>query len=597
MSGTGAPLLAGRVPASTPEPLEGLAAGGSQAPSRPQPCPSGGGRPITVLVCALGGEGGGVLAEWLVEVALHSGHSAQSTSIPGVAQRTGATTYYIEVFPAPDRDLNGRKPVFSLYPVPGALDLLVSSELLETVRQIGNGMAHAARTQVISSTSRMLTTAEKMGQGDGRMATPDLLQVLRTHSRESQVFDMAALAQRNGTVISAVLMGAIAASGALPFAREAYEHVIRHAGLGVAASLRGFAQAYEQVRGARDAQTAVQAALAPARAAQASPPTQPHAPSLAASHALPTERPPTPLPAALLQEFPASTHEMIALGHARVTEYQDAAYARLYTERLRQVLAAEQAGDPTASLGHATTRETARWLALWMAFDDIVRVADLKCRASRMARVRSEVKADDSELVHLYDHFKPGVPEFAALLPQRWADALTRWDRRRSLAGKPPLALPLKIGTHTVLGFAALRLLAACKGLRRRGSRFSAEQKTIERWLVAVEQGAREHPPLGLALAECGRLIKGYGTTNERGKENLLHVLDHLARPASPVGPSDSPAQRAAAVRAALQAALADEGGKALDKALLAHGAPSRPVKEQPIRWVRARPARTPGSS
>jgi indolepyruvate ferredoxin oxidoreductase, beta subunit len=526
-------------------------------------------RPVTVLVCALGGEGGGVLAEWLVEVALHCGHSAQSTSIPGVAQRTGATTYYIEVFPTHDRELSGRKPVFSLYPVPGALDLLVSSELLETVRQIGNGMAHATRTQVISSTSRMLTTAEKMGQGDGRMSTPDLLQVLRTHSRESQVFDMAALAQRNGTVISAVLMGAIAASGALPFAREAYEHVIRHAGLGVEASLRGFAQAFDQVRGTRDAQAAVQAALAPA------------APPLAR------------LPAALLQEFPASTHEMLALGHARVAEYQDAAYARLYTERLRQVLAAELAGDPTASNGHATTREVARWLALWMAFDDIVRVADLKCRASRMARVRSEVKADESELVHLYDHFKPGVPEFGALLPQRWADALTRWDRKRSVAGKPPLALPLKIGTHTVLGFAALRLLAACKGLRRRGSRFRAEQKMIERWLVGVEQGAREHPQLGLDLAECGRLIKGYGTTNERGKENLLHVLDHLATAAS----FDTPELRAAAIRTARLAALADEGGKALDKALLAHGAPSRPVKEQPIRWVRARPARTPGSS
>ena len=522
-------------------------------------------RPVTVLVCALGGEGGGVLAEWLVEVALQGGHSAQSTSIPGVAQRTGATTYYIEVFTVPNSALNGRKPVFSLNPVPGALDLLVSSELLETVRQVGNGMANAERTQVISSTSRALTTAEKMQQGDGRLATPELLQVLRTHSRESQVFDMAALAQKNGTVISAVLMGAIAASGALPFERAAYEHVIRQSGLGVEASLRGFAQAYEQVRGTRDAQAAVQAALAPAAMAEPAP---------------------LPVPAAVLQEFPLATRTMFTLGHARVTEYQDAAYARLYTERLRQVLAAEQAGDPSTTNGHATTRETARWLALWMAFDDIVRVADLKCRASRMARVRSEVKADEADLVQLYDHFKPGVPEFAALLPQRWADALIRWDRGRSLKGKPALALPLKIGTHTVLGFAALRLLAGCKGLRRRGSRFRAEQKMIERWLVGVERGAREHPQLGLELAECGRLIKGYGTTNERGKENLLHVLDHLATDA----PFDTPVQRATAIRAARLAALADDSGKALDKTLVQSGAPPRPVKAQPILWVSKRP-------
>ena len=526
-------------------------------------------RPITMLVCALGGEGGGVLAEWLIEVALHSGHSAQSTSIPGVAQRTGATTYYIEVFPTPYSALNGRRPVFSLSPVPGALDLLVSSELLESVRQIGNGMTRAERTQIISSVSRALTTAEKMSQGDGRFSTPELLQVLRRHSRESQVFDMAAMAQRNGTVISAVLMGAIAGSGALPFAREAYEQVICQAGLGVDASLRGFAQAFDQVRGTRDAQAAMQAALVPSVPADA------------------------PLSTALRQEFPAATHAMLSAGHARVLEYQDDAYARLYVERLRSVLAAEQAGDPGAELQRATTRETARWLALWMAFDDIVRVAELKCRASRMARVRSEVKADDGELVHLYEHFKPGVPEVAGLLPQRLADTLIRWDRQRSAKGKPPLALPLKIATHSVLGFGALRLLSACKGLRRRGSRFRAEQALIERWLAGVGLGAREHPQLGLELAECGRLIKGYGSTNEHGKDNLLHVLNHLATEA----PFDTPALRAAAVRAARLAALADDAGKALDKALVAHGAPGRPVKEQPIRWVRARPARTQGSS
>ena len=122
--------------------------------------------PVTVLVCALGGEGGGVLAEWLYAAAVGAGLHAQSTSIPGVAQRTGATTYYIEIQPGP---AGARRPVFSLNPVPGAIDLLVSSELLETVRQVGQGMASAARTRIISSTARALTVAEKMVPGDGRV--------------------------------------------------------------------------------------------------------------------------------------------------------------------------------------------------------------------------------------------------------------------------------------------------------------------------------------------------------------------------------------------------------------------------------------------
>src|SRR6476619_7899566 len=105
-------------------------------------------RPITLLIAALGGEGGGVLTDWIVSAAQACGLPVQSTSIPGVAQRTGATTYYIEVFPVPMKDLGGKRPVFSLNPVPGALDALVCSELLETVRQIGNGMVSPDRTLV-----------------------------------------------------------------------------------------------------------------------------------------------------------------------------------------------------------------------------------------------------------------------------------------------------------------------------------------------------------------------------------------------------------------------------------------------------------------
>jgi indolepyruvate ferredoxin oxidoreductase beta subunit len=81
--------------------------------------------------------------------------------------------------------------------------------------------------------------------------------------------------------------------------------------------------------------------------------------------------------------------------------------------------------------------------------------------------------------------------------------------------------------------------------------------------------------------------VKGYGATNERGKATLLHIVDHLA----PSHPHRSSAARAQAVHAARAAALADDTGRALDQALAAHGAPARPVREQPVRWFRRRPA------
>lgn len=525
-------------------------------------------RPISLLICALGGEGGGVLTEWLVDIARHAGYAAQSTSIPGVAQRTGATTYYVEVFPVPIAQLGGRRPVFSLNPVPGALDAMVSSELLETTRQIGNGMSSPQRTLVITSSGRTLTTQERMQLADGRADSADLLKIVKAFSREHHVFDMGTIARETGTVVSAVMLGAIAGSGLFPFSRSDYETIVRGGDTTAPekvskmayASLRGFARAFETV-------------------------SQPRAQAALVAGLLATDDDEGPagagLPPDVAAKFPPQVHAMLALGHARMLDYQGSAYPQLYLRRLEQVLAAERAADPAGAQGFATTREMARWLALWMAFDDIIRVADLKSRSTRWQRVKGEVKATDDDLLQVYDHFKPGAPEFAALLPLSLSHKVLRWDRNRVLKGGSPWALPLKIGTHSVFGMLALRTLAALKFMRVRGARYANEQAMIGKWLASVVDGSRRDWQLGHEIALCGRLIKGYGATNERGKYNLLHVLDHLA-PAQ-----RAPRENAAAIAAARTAALADDAGIALDATLVRHGAPPRPVKEQPLRFMR----------
>jgi indolepyruvate ferredoxin oxidoreductase, beta subunit len=500
--------------------------------------------PITILVCALGGEGGGVLAEWLYQAAVRAGYPAQSTSIPGVAQRTGATTYYVEVHPEPAASLQGRRPVFSLNPVPGEIDLLLSSELLETARHVGNGMTRHDRTLVISSTARALTVAEKMNLGDGRLDEAALVAVLQRHARATELLDFSALARQAGTVISAVMLGAVAASGALPVARGVFEETIRASGKGVEASLRGFALAFDAITARRDQQAVLDTALAAA-----------------------------PAP------------DLRALARQRLTDYQDADYTRLYDERMARIEAAERASHTPLAASGAIAQEVTRWLALWMAFDDIVRVASAKLAASRMARVQREVGLRDGELLKVYDHFKPGVPELAGLLPPALAQRLTAWDRRRVANGQPPWALPMKIGSHGLRGALALRLVAGLKRWRRQGQRYALEQALIEQWLAAVERGAREHHGLGLELALCGRLIKGYGSTNERGQQQLLHIVQHLAFADRPV------TQRAQAVNDARIAALADDAGLSFDRSLQAHGAPARPPREQVVRWFKRRPA------
>jgi len=605
-------------------------------------------RPLTLLICALGGEGGGVLTQWLVDAARLAGHRAQATSIPGVAQRTGSTTYYLEFDPQRECERSGAPLVFNLSPVPGALDALVSSELLETARQAGNGMLSAERTLVLSSSARTLTTLERMAPGDGRLDDLALMKLVAAFSREHHVLDMAGLARQHGTVVSAVMLGAIAGSGLLPFERRHFEEAVKAGGASAGAtqaSLKGFAAACDEVAGARTRGAFVAQVLGGGElkhAAQASLPPG----AVKAAHAAAVKGSTGSMTAAATvsatvtgaatgqnggatafadaahgrstaaqrllasdPRFPEALKPLLTLGCDRLIAYQGTSYARLYLDRVAAVLQAEQAqaassthpeadaaAEGTAQVasvdGWPITRETARGLAVWMAFDDVIRVAELKSRGARLQRVRSEARAGEQDVLKVYDHFKPGVPEFAALLPPGLARRLQAWDARRQARGLPAWALPLKIGTHTITGVLALRALGLLKPLRPLGSRWAAEQALIEQWLETVRNGTRQHAQLGLQLARCCRLVKGYGGTHDRGREQLLHVIQHLA----PADSAQAQAQAAAqAVAAAREAALADGSGKALAEALRHHGAPAQPLREQPIRWVRK--PKSPGAS
>ena len=92
----------------------------------------------------------------------------QSTSIPGVAQRTGATTYYIEIMPVPWHELAAKRPVLALAPGVGDVDIVLASELMEAGRTIAAGFVTPDRTLMLASTARSYLVVEKMAMADGR---------------------------------------------------------------------------------------------------------------------------------------------------------------------------------------------------------------------------------------------------------------------------------------------------------------------------------------------------------------------------------------------------------------------------------------------
>ena len=468
-------------------------------------------RPITILIAALGGEGGGVMADWLIDAATACGYPAQSTSIPGVAQRTGATTYYLEIFPADRSALGGRMPVLSLTPSPGNVDIMVASELVEAGRAMQNGYVSPGRTALIASTHRIYATIEKMQMGDGRYDADRVVAAARELANKAVLFDMRKLAQESGTVINAVLFGAMAGSGVLPLAREACEQAIRRGGRGADASLRGFAAGFDIAAGARA----------------------------------------TPQPPAAPQRA-SSFDEVVRLGVERLTDYQGAAYADLFLSRIEFLKGKDE----------KLASETARQLALWMAYEDIIRVADLKTRASRFERVRREVGAKDGEPVVVIDYLKPGVEEVASLLPISLGRKLMDWAQSRGKLDAYNVGMHVK--TSGVFGYLLVRSLAWLKPWRPHSYRYAEEQQMIDRWLARVAEAAARSVPLAMEIAECARLLKGYGETHRRGKANFLALMGALVENPS----TTDPAEQAKAIRKAREAALADPEGKALGGAL-----------------------------
>jgi indolepyruvate ferredoxin oxidoreductase beta subunit len=500
-------------------------------------------RPITIAVLAMGGQGGGVLVDWVVALGESQGWVAQSTSVPGVAQRTGATIYYIEMI----RPRAGMPyPILSLMPAPGDVDIVVAAELMEAGRSMLRGLAAQDRTTIVASSHRAYAVQEKMAPGDGIGDASKVYDAAHAYAKTFIAFDMAALADASGSVISAVLFGALAGSGALPFPRHAYEATIRAAGVGVQASLRAFAAGFDrtvaELSGGKPREMS-----GPPSAGKRYPRLEPVGDAAFDD-----------LVAHARLAFPAPLHGTIAAGLRRVVDYQDVAYGREYLDLVAGFLPFER-GDALA-----LTLAAAKYIAVAMAYDDVIRVADLKTRASRFARVRAEVAAKPEQLVYTTEFMHPRMEEVAGTLPRGlglWLEAKPRlWKLLDRMVNRGR-----RVRTGTIRWFLPLYVVGGLKRFRRGTLRHSREAAHRDAWLGLARATAQSDYALAVEILETRRLVKGYSDTHARGQSKFDQVLAAAGRLH---GRSDA----AQWVRRLRHAALSEEDDKALAGALATIG-------------------------
>jgi indolepyruvate ferredoxin oxidoreductase beta subunit len=502
-------------------------------------------RPLSLCIAALGGQGGGVIADWLVGVARREDYLAQATSVPGVAQRTGATIYYLEFFPNTAKRA-GRTPVFALMPDSGDVDVLVAAELLEAGRSMERGLLTADRTTLITSTHREYSLAEKSVPGDARFDSDAILAAVRRQSRRTIEVDVPAIAQATRGHLSTVLFGIIAASGVLPFKRESFKATLAASAFATSRNLAAF----------QAGMAAADSRKPPADAARGMEDfTRAHKAPLPAEHGLPLSAQLRPIAERIAAECAPEWRDVAALGVRRLIDYQDLEYASLYLDRLRAI--GRVARSPVAAI--PLMAAIARALALWMSFEDTFRVADIKTHASRHARIAHDVAAEPGELVEIAEYLKPRLEEICGSLPA--------WLGRRVLASPrlsasiARLAKGRRISTTHIGGFLFLRGLSILRRWRRGTLRFVEEDARIWDWMDLIVLIVPRDQELALEVVLCQELVRGYGETHHRGCTAFTRIAQ---RATQLVGNASAAAQ----VRTLREAALADADGTALDALL-----------------------------
>ena len=527
-------------------------------------------RPITVAILAMGGEGGGVLSDWIVDLAESNGYVAQSTSVAGVAQRTGATVYYVEMLPEPPE---GRNPVLSVFPAPGEVDVVIASELMEAGRSIQRGFCTPDRTTLIASTSRVFSMSERTASGDGRVDDDELLRAAHAGSARFIGGDFMSMATQAGSVISASLFGALAQSEALPFKRKQFEKAIKKSGKGVEKSLAAFERGVEAAgqpapQPAPAVDDLVAAESGGAETVAVSIGRKPESAKAANQKARAKQALADPAslvgPALRSQaervgsEFPAAARSMLLHGCERTAVYQDLDYTDRYLDRVARLAAVDPARDGDAAL----TAAAARHVALWMCYQDTVQVAQQKIRKARIDGVREEAKAGKKQLMQVREYLHPQVEEITATLPTGIGRRLAKSKLFAKVVGKATKK-GWVINTTSNTGYTMLWITARLRSTRPKSFRFGREQAAIDAWLDTAIDIAATDAAFATEIIECEGVIKGYGETHRHGSESfarLMAAVDELrGHPAA--------ASTLAGLRAA---AVADEDGAALTAALAA---------------------------
>jgi indolepyruvate ferredoxin oxidoreductase beta subunit len=477
---------------------------------------------IKILIPAVGGQGGGVLTEWLVQAFLLEEFEVQGIGLPGLSQRGGSTVYYLEAHPKVNP--NEKRVIFSQYPVPGDVDVILAQEFLELGRVLEQGYG-SEKTTIIASTHRIYSTLEKMPISSGIYSDENLKKLATTFSSLFIGFNALQIAKENGMDelgINAILLGALGASGALPISEATYLKAIEQAGVAVGSNIKAFRIGWDYVKSGKYKESK----------AESQKKWEEFKKERAEKLDVKIREEYLRLISDLEREYPSRLREILGEALFRLIDYQDVWYAEKYLEELKKV---HEIDKETKRGEFRLTELFAKNLALWMSYEDGIRVAELKIKPERFKRIKEEMRLKDDQMFRVTDYLKPDAEEIYGLLPNVLVAPIVRFTEsslfRKLWPKNKTITIEQKPVTTSFTGFLRLWFLTKLKSMRPYSYRYHREHSLIKKYKNHVEKFAKIDYELGCLVAKSGQMIKGYGKVRRRTMDAFSRFLDNIVNP------------------------------------------------------------------
>lgn len=455
---------------------------------------------LRVLIGTVGGQGGGVLSDWLIHGLLNAGWDAMSVGLLGMSQRGGTVTYYCEASPE-------KKPgrVNSVFAVPGDVNMIIGQELLELGRFLSMGYA-APDCIIVGNTRRTLATLEKMpaenGIYDSSVIISAAKQLSPDHHYLCDAQEVVASAGLSELSSNALLLGMAVGSPTLQLTAPPFFDAIRSSRVNVEANLKAFEMGFALAKAGNSSTVADEAQQSG---------KQPDPVVLLAEDRQWHER--------IERHLAGSAAELVTLlreATSFLADYQDEDYAAEYLKRVEQI-------NRLPGMRPAAVEAFARQAALWMGYEDIPRVAQLKVAPQRLSGLHAEHSRSGTDTVKVTEFLCPDLEQVRGLLPTRWTYLLDR-----HFGGGQDKAWAMRIDTTSVRGYWMLKLLSGLRRWRRHSSRYQEEMQALERWTGYIRSWQARSPELGQLVAEAGRVVKGYGRVRRMAYTDLWGFCDRV---------------------------------------------------------------------